>query len=273
MKLRGLMFTVCLAAVVAIAGCNCPSSEKKCPAAAEAPKAAQPAATQPAPQPAAAPKPAEAPKPAAPVAANKGFAMRVNCGATDPFTDSKGRVWLADQEMGEGKTWGTDDGMTSDREGVGVTGTDIVKIYETERYSMGSYKFTVPNGPYTVRLHFCETYDGITAAGERVFSVSLQGQVVLKDLDLVKEVGSLKPLVKEYKGINVTDGKIAIAFTPNVENPEINGIEILAAESTWKQVTSNVAGAALDHSWAALFVDCPRLDSNQHRVTPTSPSS
>jgi hypothetical protein len=242
MKLRGLLFTVCLAAAVALAGCkscSCSCSEKKAPAAAT-PKATQPSgATQaaaapkapetPKPtQPVAVPKPAEAPKPAAPVAPNKGFAMRVNCGGAE-FKDSKDRVWLADQEMAQGKTWGADDGMTSDREGVGVTGTDIVKIYETERYSMGSYTFAIPNGPYTIRLHFCETYDGIIAAGERVFSVGLQGKTILKDLDVFKDAGgSLKPLVKEFKGVSVTDGKLVIGFTPNVENPEINGIEIVA---------------------------------------------
>jgi len=29
--------------------------------------------------------------------------------------------------------------------------------------------------------------------------------------------------------VEVTDGKLNISFTPNVENPEINGIEILPA--------------------------------------------
>jgi hypothetical protein len=227
MKLRGLVLTACLAAAVVIAGCNCPEdSGKKAPAAAQAPAPAPAASPVPAPAPTPAPAAAEKPV-AAPVPASKGVAIRVNCGATEPFTDSKGRVWSADQEAGEGKTWGADDGMTSDREGIGVTGTDVVKIYETERYSMGSYKFTVPNGTYTVRLHFCETYDGITAAGERVFSVNLQGQTVLKDLDPLKEAGSLKPIVKEFKGVAVTNGQLVIGFTPNVENPEINGIEIL----------------------------------------------
>jgi hypothetical protein len=118
--------------------------------------------------------------------------------------------------------------MTIDREGVGITGTDLVRIYETERYSMGSYQFTVPNGKYTVRLHFAETFEGIEGPGQRVFSVSVPGQPVLKDLDLFKTVGFLKPLVKEYKGVPVESGQLVIGFTPNIENPQICGIEILA---------------------------------------------
>ena len=158
----------------------------------------------------------------------KKFVLRVDCGAFQSYKDKQGNVWAADQELGTGKTWGADDGSALDREGVGITGTDIPRIYETERYSMGSYKFTVPNGKYTVRLHFAETFDGITGPGERVFSVSVAGQEVLKDLDLFKTVGFLKPLVKEYKGVSVENGQLVIGFTPNIENPQICGIEILA---------------------------------------------
>jgi enterochelin esterase-like enzyme len=164
---------------------------------------------------------------AAPEPARK-FVLRVDCGAFEPYKDKLGHVWAADQELGTGKTWGADDGLTIDREGVGITGTDITRIYETERYSMGSYKFTVPNGKYTVRLHFAETFEGIRGPGERVFSVSVPGQAVLKDLDLFKTVGFLKPLVKEYKGVFVENGQLVIGFTPNIENPQICGIEILA---------------------------------------------
>ncbi|MEN6427397.1 MAG: malectin [Phycisphaerales bacterium] len=154
--------------------------------------------------------------------------LRVDCGAFEPYKDKQGNVWAADQELGAGKTWGADDGMTVDRLGLGVTGTDMPTIYETERYSMGSYKFTVPNGKYTVRLHFAETFEGITGPEQRVFSVSVPGQEVLKDLDLFKTVGPLKPLIKEYKGVSVENGQLVIGFTPHIENPQICGIEILA---------------------------------------------
>jgi predicted alpha/beta superfamily hydrolase len=157
------------------------------------------------------------------------FVLRVDCGAFEPYKDKFGNVWAADQDLDAGKSWGADYGSTSDREGVGITGTDIPRIYETERYSMDSYKFKVPNGKYTVRLHFAETYDGIGGPGERVFSVSLQGKEVLKDLDPFQVAGgALKPVVKEFKGVSVENGQLVIGFTPNVENPQICGIEILA---------------------------------------------
>jgi enterochelin esterase-like enzyme len=166
---------------------------------------------------------------AAAAASAKKFVLRVNCGAFEPYTDKSGNVWAADQDFEASKAWGADYGSTMDRVGAGVTGTDIAAIYETERYSMDAYKFKVPNGKYTVRLHFAETYEGITGPGERVFSVSVQGQEALKDLDPFKAAGgALKPLVKQFKGVSVDNGQLVIGFTPNVENPQICGIEILA---------------------------------------------
>ena len=50
-----------------------------------------------------------------------------------------------------------------------------------------------------------------------------------KDFDIFKEAGGpYKAIQREYKGVMVTDGKLRIKFTPKIENPAINGIEILA---------------------------------------------
>jgi hypothetical protein len=155
--------------------------------------------------------------------------LRINCGAAEPYTDKAGNTWLADQVMEPGGKWGAIDGLTVDRGDLGITDTDVPKIYETERYSMSGYKFTVPNGKYAVRLHFAETYDGITAEGERVFSVTINDQTVLKDFDPFKEAGGYqKPAVKTIEDVTVTNGQLAIGFTLNIQNPEINGIEILS---------------------------------------------
>ncbi len=219
-----LFVATCVAVGLLTGGCNEPtSSETKAPQAMEAPKTAEVAKAPEAPKPAEVPKPVPTPVPAPKIA------FRINCGATEPYTDKAGKLWVADQDRSEGKTWGADDGMTVDRGSLAIAGTDAPRVYELERYSVYSYKFTVPNGKYTVRLHFAETYDGIMAAEERVFSVSIGGREVLKDLDVFKEAGgSFKPLVKEFKGIPVEDGQLVIDFTPNIESPEINGIEVMA---------------------------------------------
>jgi hypothetical protein len=155
---------------------------------------------------------------------------RVNCGEAKEYVDQAGAQWLPDQEFKEGAKYGAVGGKTVVREDLKtLTGTPAPEVYRAEHYSMEKYQFAVPNGQYTVRLHFCETFANITAAGGRVFSVKVQGKEVLKDLDVLKEAGGFaKPLVKEVRGVAVTDGQLVIEFVPQVQNPEINGIEILA---------------------------------------------
>jgi hypothetical protein len=156
------------------------------------------------------------------------FAIRVDCGSTKDYTDAEGVTWLADHELDAKATWGAVGGDIITRTGLKIAGTKRPDLYLTERYGMSAYQFTVPNGTYLVRLHFAETYEGNTKAGDRVFTVKINGQPVLKGLDILKEAGgSAKALVKEAPGVVIKDGKLKIEFTDAVQNPEINGIEIL----------------------------------------------
>lgn len=153
--------------------------------------------------------------------------MRVNCGGKE-FAESEDVTWSADQVLQGDATWGAVGGMTVERVGLKIPGCTREKLYVTERYSMTAYQFALDNGTYTVRLHFAETFSQLSKAGERLFSVKINGDMKLKDLDVLKEAGGFgKPLVKECAGIEVTDGKLRIEFVANVQNPEINAIEIL----------------------------------------------
>jgi hypothetical protein len=158
------------------------------------------------------------------------FVLRVNCGYFgDAYTDKAGNVWQPDQDKTDDNKWGADYGQTIERPGLNIQETNCPLIYESERYSMDDYKFDVPNGRYTVKLHFAETFEGIYDVGERVFSVSINGKEALKDLDPYKEAGEFnKPVVKIFTGIEPVDGQIVIAFQYDVENPQINGIEIIS---------------------------------------------
>ena len=153
---------------------------------------------------------------------------RVNCGAEKEYEDETGVKWLADQVLAADAKWGAVNGLTVERVGMTIADCPRAKLYLFERYSMEAYQFPLENGVYDVRLHFAETYERHSKAGERLFSVKINGEMELKDLDVLKEAGGFaKPLVKECKGIKVTDGKLRIEFVGNVQNPEINAIEIL----------------------------------------------
>lgn len=146
--------------------------------------------------------------------------IRIKAGSSDGFTDNSGNQWLPDQ--------GFADGDTVDRPDVNVEGASDQRIYRAERYSMTKFTQALPNGNYIVKLHFCETYEGITGPGQRVFSFNVEGRD-FKDFDVwVKAGGPLRAYV-ETVPVQITNGKLEITFTPNVENPQINGIEILPA--------------------------------------------
>ena len=149
--------------------------------------------------------------------------IRIRAGVEDttPFKDSAGNVWLPDQ--------GFLDGQTIDRPDVTVANTKDPAIYHAERYGMTGYSIPVPNGKYTVKLHFSENYDGNVGPKSRVFSFKVGDAPEVKDFDLWTESGGAqKALVKTFT-VNVTNGKLDITFTPNIENPQINGIEIIPA--------------------------------------------
>jgi hypothetical protein len=163
------------------------------------------------------PAPAPVPAPPAPPAAVTP-PVRIKAGATEPMKDSAGNVWLPDQGFADGQTYAVTNAA--------VTNTPNPALYRTERYSMTAYHFVVPNGKYTVKLHFAEVYSGITEAGQRVFSFNVQGHE-FKDFDIWVKAGGFGKAYVESVSVEVTDGKLNITFTPNVENPKVCGIEIL----------------------------------------------
>jgi len=162
---------------------------------------------------AAAPAGVSAPIPPAAVAG-----IRIKAGGSSPFTDSAGNVWGADA--------GFQGGDTVARPDLTIGNTADPDIYRTEHYSMDSFSWSLPNGKYLVKLHFCETYEGVGGPGERVFSFNVQGRR-FKDFDVwVKAGGALKAYV-ETVPVAIGNGKLLIEFAANIENPQINGIEII----------------------------------------------
>lgn len=144
--------------------------------------------------------------------------VRINCGTAKELTDSAGNVWLPDEGYSDGLSYQVDD--------VPIANTKDPEIFRTERYSMLSYRFGVPNGKYTVKLLFAEVYSGITGPGDRVFSFNVQGHV-FKNFDIWVKAGGPDRAYVQSVDVDVTNRILTISFTPDVENPKINGIEIL----------------------------------------------
>src|SRR4051812_6316949 len=149
-------------------------------------------------------------------------AIRINAGATTQSTDSAGNVWLPDT----GFTGGSTVERAAD---MAIEGTKDPAIYRSEHYSMTAFSQPVPNGKYTVKLHFAETSSAVTGPGGRVFSVNVEGHDI-KNLDVWSKAGGGKrAYVETVPAVEVTDGKLDITFTEGTQHTEINGIEIIPA--------------------------------------------
>jgi endoglucanase len=146
-------------------------------------------------------------------------AIRIDAGSDTNYVDSEGNVWLSDQGFADGEVTARD----ADTQ---IANTKDPAIYRTEHYDMTSFSQNVPNGKYTVKLHFAETYEEITGAGQRVFSFSVGGQE-FKDFDVYVKAGGAERADIETVAVDVTNGVLNVTFTPNIQSPEINGIEII----------------------------------------------
>ncbi len=148
-------------------------------------------------------------------------AVRINAGAAAALKDDAGNTWLPDQGFVGGDVIERDSEMK-------IANTTNPAIYRTEHYGMDGFSYKLPNGKYVVKLHFAETYEGIDGAGQRVFSFKVQGHE-FKDFDVFVKAGGVQRAYVETVNVEITDGKLDITFTSKVENPEINGIEIIPA--------------------------------------------
>lgn len=145
--------------------------------------------------------------------------FRVKAGAFSPFTDASGNIWLPDQ--------GFDGGDTIDRDpDLAIANTKDPGIYRSEHYAMDAFACKIPNGRYTAKLYFAETFDGITGVGQRVFSFNVQGHE-FKDFDVWAKAGGPDRAYVMTEPVAVTNGVFRIDFTSDIQNPEINAIEII----------------------------------------------
>jgi len=151
---------------------------------------------------------------------------RVNAGGPQ-YTDSQGNVWSADENYLGGTAAVTTNAITGALPGAGDQA-----LYQSQRWgSPFTYVFNVPAGSYQVTLKFAETY--WTAAGDRVFNVSINGNTVLTNFDIYKTAGGPNLALDEvFNNIAPSGGAITIQFGPaSVDNAMVDAIQIVPMPS------------------------------------------
>ena len=127
-------------------------------------------------------------------------------------------------------------------------------VYQHNRYGAMTYTLPglTPNAPYTVDLHFAESY--FTAVGDREFNVVINGTTVLTNFDIFAATGGENMgILKSFPATANSSGQIVIQFAVGAaNNPQINGIEILPASTLLTSggiytLTSKTSGLNLDN--------------------------
>lgn len=187
--------------------------------------------------------------------------LRIKAGQTTSFTDSNGNVWLPEQ--------GFEGGDIIEHDDATVTGTKDPGLFRSEHYAMDSFSCKLANGNYLAKLYFAETYEGITAPGERVFSFNVQGHE-FKDFDVWVKAGGANRACVESVPVKVTNETFTITFTSNIENPQINAIEIIPQSIVDSGAVPTIVPATAPATSAAPVTNAPAVAPESVVATPTA---
>ncbi|PSS14322.1 LRR receptor-like serine/threonine-protein kinase [Actinidia chinensis var. chinensis] len=96
-----------------------------------------------------------------------------------------------------------------------LTGADFYKTARLAPSSLKYYGLCLRKGSYRVRLHFAEIMysddQTFSSLGKRIFDVSIQGNVVLKDFNIAEEAkGVGKGITKDFKDVHVYGSTLEI---------------------------------------------------------------
>jgi hypothetical protein len=140
------------------------------------------------------------------------------------YTDRRGRVWQADRYFQGGYVFEKADHP--------IYGTREPGIYQSRREGAFQYDVPLAPGSYELRLHFAETLFGennVAGGGEssRVFNVLLNDREILREFDIVSEVGPSTADIRAFKDVSpAADGKLHLRFESFTGPPLLCAIEI-----------------------------------------------
>ena len=122
-----------------------------------------------------------------------------------------------------------------------VAETDDPELYETERWGHFSYAIPAAPGRYDLILHFierglvstayasnAEPGTGLERFGrKRVFNVHCNGKTIIRNLNILDEVGENHPLVRKIPGLEPNaQGKLLLEFVPVSDYATVTAIEV-----------------------------------------------
>lgn len=163
---------------------------------------------------------------------------RVNAGGPTLLSNDAGPDWQGDTASAPSPRHNS--GSSTSEYNYAVTrGANLptdtpIGLFTTERWDSTSqpemqWDFPVAAGtPVQVRLFFGNQCSCTNTAGKRLANVFIDGVKVLSNYDIVADTGNLTATMKAFNV--VSDGNIDVDFGHVVQNPLVNGIEIVRTD-------------------------------------------
>jgi hypothetical protein len=157
------------------------------------------------------------------------------------YYDLEGNLWQVDHYFLGGRVV---------RRATVVQNSDDPGLYTTERWGYFTYAIPVAPGSYSLRLLFSEQNFGLinfglspndrAGAGNRVFDVYCNGQVLLKGLDIYKVAGGANRATERvFRDLKPNaQGKLLLSFVPTRDYAMVNAIEVVAEPHTVSRLAS-----------------------------------
>jgi len=152
--------------------------------------------------------------------------IAINVGYNAEFVDLSGFMWLPDQAYQPG-SYGFIGGAPEmlNKDLIAVHSGDRTPLYNYYLNDLAGYRVDVPDGDYRVELFFLEPEE--LGAGERVFTVLINGQPVWRNLDLAETYGFVKAVSRCFS-VSVTANKgLNIAFEKITGEPVLCGMRVI----------------------------------------------
>lgn len=193
---------------------------------------------------------------------------RVNAGGPALLASDGGPQWAADQsDPSPYRNSGSNTasfGQVGSMDATVPPGTPV-GIFTDERWDPSGgpemdWDFPVTAGKQVeVRLYMSNRYSGTSQPGQRLFNVSIDGTQVLTNWDNVAQAGDNTGTMRAF---DVTSpGTVDITFTHVVENPNIDGIEIIDLGATPAPPTDNISARGFDGTTAGAAAPLVNADS------------
>jgi hypothetical protein len=158
-----------------------------------------------------------------PAPSNDPLPIRMTSG-TEVVHDAEGKIWSPERFFLGGRRAPQPGALPKDLDG---------RIFASERY--GHFRYLLPvaaHQEYSVKLFMAEGWFGARNNGpggvaSRIFNVSCNGSLLLKNFDILKDHpdGIATPTFHHIKP--TSQGLLELDFTPIMNYPTINAIEVL----------------------------------------------